>query len=416
MAGPCSSRRLLAGRRHVVARRRGPGRRGPARGCRATPARRSTALPGAQMPPPERAVEPPNVPVFSSTTTRRPWCAAVSAAVIPAAPLPTTTTSNSASGSRAARPLSWPPPAAHTRTRCSFGREPPWLAGPDPDNSKKRRRRAVGRGRRRGAGGAAGHERLGRRGRRGGGRASGRRAPARRWRRAAAGADVLVIDRFGGGGATALSGGVVYAGGGTPQQRAAGVDRHAEAMFGYLSTEVGDVVSAGDAARVLRRQPGHAGLAGGPRRAVRGQPVPGQDLLPHQPALPVLLRQRAVGPRRRAARAARAPGPRPRHLGRRCCTRGWPRPCGAPAVRVLAQTTRRSAGHRRRRPGRRAWSADPARRAAGLGPYRAPGAAPLVGASPTCTRPGWAASCTARWPGWSAGTAGRCGSAPAAAW
>ena len=36
--------------------------------------------------------------------------------------------------------------------------------------------------------------------------------------------------------------------------------------------------------------------------------------------------------------------------------------------------------------------------------------------SPTCTRPSWAACCTARWPGWSAGTAGRCGSAPAAAW
>lgn len=32
---------------------------------------------------------------------------------------------------------------------------------------------------------------------------------------AEAGADVLVLDRFGGGGATALSGGIVYAGGGT---------------------------------------------------------------------------------------------------------------------------------------------------------------------------------------------------------
>ena len=55
---------------------------------------------------------------------------------------------------------------------------------------------------------------------------------------------VIVLDRFNGGGATALSGGVVYAGGGTPQQRAAGVSDSAEAMFGYLSTEVGDVVSA----------------------------------------------------------------------------------------------------------------------------------------------------------------------------
>ena len=60
---------------------------------------------------------------------------------------------------------------------------------------------------------------------------------------AAAEADVLVVDRFEGGGATALSGGVVYAGGGTPQQLAAGVSDSPEAMLDYLSTEVGDVVS-----------------------------------------------------------------------------------------------------------------------------------------------------------------------------
>jgi 3-oxo-5alpha-steroid 4-dehydrogenase len=59
---------------------------------------------------------------------------------------------------------------------------------------------------------------------------------------AAAGRSVVVLDRFEGGGATALSGGVVYAGGGTPQQRAAGVTDSAAAMFGYLHTEVGDVV------------------------------------------------------------------------------------------------------------------------------------------------------------------------------
>jgi 3-oxo-5alpha-steroid 4-dehydrogenase len=55
---------------------------------------------------------------------------------------------------------------------------------------------------------------------------------------------VVVLDRFTGGGATALSGGIVYAGGGTPQQRAAGVTDTAAAMFGYLRTEVGDVVPA----------------------------------------------------------------------------------------------------------------------------------------------------------------------------
>ena len=61
---------------------------------------------------------------------------------------------------------------------------------------------------------------------------------------ASAGCSVLVLDRFGGGGATALSGGVVYAGGGTPQQRAAGLTDSPEAMLDYLSTEVGDAVPA----------------------------------------------------------------------------------------------------------------------------------------------------------------------------
>jgi 3-oxo-5alpha-steroid 4-dehydrogenase len=57
------------------------------------------------------------------------------------------------------------------------------------------------------------------------------------------GADVLVIDRFTGGGATAVSGGVVYAGGGTAIQREAEVVDTPEEMFRYLSQEVGDVVS-----------------------------------------------------------------------------------------------------------------------------------------------------------------------------
>jgi 3-oxo-5alpha-steroid 4-dehydrogenase len=60
---------------------------------------------------------------------------------------------------------------------------------------------------------------------------------------AAGGADVLVIDRFGGGGATELSGGIVYAGGGTIQQLAANVTDTPEAMLAYLRREVGDAVS-----------------------------------------------------------------------------------------------------------------------------------------------------------------------------
>jgi len=55
-----------------------------------------------------------------------------------------------------------------------------------------------------------------------------------------AGASVVVLDRFEGGGATALSGGVVYAGGGTSVQREAGVEDTPEAMLAYLEREVGD--------------------------------------------------------------------------------------------------------------------------------------------------------------------------------
>jgi 3-oxo-5alpha-steroid 4-dehydrogenase len=57
------------------------------------------------------------------------------------------------------------------------------------------------------------------------------------------GARVAVLDRFHGGGATAASGAVVYAGGGTPHQRAAGYDDTPEEMLRYLRLEVGDTVS-----------------------------------------------------------------------------------------------------------------------------------------------------------------------------
>jgi 3-oxo-5alpha-steroid 4-dehydrogenase len=57
------------------------------------------------------------------------------------------------------------------------------------------------------------------------------------------GLSVLALDRFEGGGATALSGGVVYAGGGTPYQRQAGYEDTSDAMFDYLRQEVGEAVS-----------------------------------------------------------------------------------------------------------------------------------------------------------------------------
>ena len=48
---------------------------------------------------------------------------------------------------------------------------------------------------------------------------------------------VLIIDRFVGGGATAASGGVVYAGGGTRIQKEAGVEDSPEEMYKYLKME-----------------------------------------------------------------------------------------------------------------------------------------------------------------------------------
>ena len=60
------------------------------------------------------------------------------------------------------------------------------------------------------------------------------------------GADVIAVDRFGRGGASARSGGVVYAGGGTPQQLAAGFADDAAQMERYLALEEG--VAEGDPA------------------------------------------------------------------------------------------------------------------------------------------------------------------------
>lgn len=56
------------------------------------------------------------------------------------------------------------------------------------------------------------------------------------------GASVLVLEWFNGGGSTAASGAVVYAGGGTPYQKAAGYDDTPEEMYKYLKSEIGDIV------------------------------------------------------------------------------------------------------------------------------------------------------------------------------
>ncbi len=62
------------------------------------------------------------------------------------------------------------------------------------------------------------------------------------------GCDVLTVDRFNGGGATAFSGGVYYAGA-TDFIRQAGFSDSVEEMYNYLSLEVGNAVSE----RLLKR-------------------------------------------------------------------------------------------------------------------------------------------------------------------
>jgi 3-oxo-5alpha-steroid 4-dehydrogenase len=57
------------------------------------------------------------------------------------------------------------------------------------------------------------------------------------------GADTLVIERFLGGGATNISGGIYYGGGGTSHQIAAGFEDSKENMYNYLQQEVRGVVS-----------------------------------------------------------------------------------------------------------------------------------------------------------------------------
>ncbi len=74
---------------------------------------------------------------------------------------------------------------------------------------------------------------------------------------ARAGASVRILERFNGGGATAISGGVVYAGGGTHIQREAGVEDSPENMFRYLREEVQGVVSDETLRRFCRESPGH---------------------------------------------------------------------------------------------------------------------------------------------------------------
>jgi 3-oxo-5alpha-steroid 4-dehydrogenase len=69
------------------------------------------------------------------------------------------------------------------------------------------------------------------------------------------GAEVIAVDRANGGGATAISGGIIYAGGGTSVQKDAGVEDTPEQMLDYLRLEVGDAVSPGTLQRFVDTSP-----------------------------------------------------------------------------------------------------------------------------------------------------------------
>ena len=305
MAGPCSSSACWRAARDAVPRDVGQVGAGLLRRCRRPRPGAAPRCPGTQIPPPDRAVEPPNVPAFSITSTLRPWCAAVSAAVRPAAPLPTTTTSNSACR---CHPTSRPPILEHVPVLAEARAGVP--AGPGH--------------------GGAGAARPGTSRRTSSWWASVPRAPAPRWRRRG---------RRGGGGPRPVRRRRRH---GPVRRRGLRRRRHPPAAGrGRARLAGGDVRLPerrggrrrlrGHAPGVLRRQPGHARLAGAARGPVRGQPVPGQDLLPDQPALPLLLRQRVVVRRDRAPGPAGAPDPRARDVGAAAVRPAGPRRSAAPA-------------------------------------------------------------------------------------
>jgi 3-oxo-5alpha-steroid 4-dehydrogenase len=67
--------------------------------------------------------------------------------------------------------------------------------------------------------------------------------------------DIIAVDRFEGGGASQLSGGVVYAGGGTHVQREAGIEDTTDNLFAYLQHETSNVVSRETLRRFCEQSP-----------------------------------------------------------------------------------------------------------------------------------------------------------------
>jgi 3-oxo-5alpha-steroid 4-dehydrogenase len=192
---------------------------------------------------------------------------------------------------------------------------------------------------------------------------------------AEAGVDVLVLDRFDGGGASALSGGVVYAGGGTRVQHAAGVPDSVDAMYDYLRTEVGDAVSPATLRRFCEGSPAMIAWL-----EEHGVPF-AASLCPYKTSYPTNRHYLYVSGSELSTgdKAAR---------GHRTYGRGT-------SGRVLYAGLAAASGASRPGPcaARRRGSASPT----GSG---TPGRA-----SRTCTCRLWVDCCTGRWPGWSGVTA-----------
>ncbi len=71
--------------------------------------------------------------------------------------------------------------------------------------------------------------------------------------------DIVAIDRGLGGGASILSGGIIYMGGGTPAQKEAGIDDTPEDMANYLAYETGDIISQDTLLRFAKASAGFQG-------------------------------------------------------------------------------------------------------------------------------------------------------------
>jgi 3-oxo-5alpha-steroid 4-dehydrogenase len=147
----------------------------------------------------------------------------------------------------------------------------------------------------------------------------------------AAGASVLVIDRFEGGGASAISGGVVYAGGGTRQQREADQADSPAAMFDYLRREVNGVVSDATLQRFCEQSVEQVGWL--EAQGVRfGSKMPAHKTSYPPDGCYLYYSGNEVVP---AYRGARAPAPR----GHRTVARGQ---SGAAFFEALRESTLRS--------------------------------------------------------------------------